>query len=506
MWTVAGWGVGVLDVRLTDRIPTADALAVGVRPSGPDGPRPGFGADRVGADLAAFLVESAASGDAGAVEALPVPGGTPPLAYLVGIGRGGPADLRKAGAAVVRAATGRAERGLRHLVVAFGHQAGPAAVRGLVEGLCLAGYSFSLRSHRPATLNRVSLVVEAPEACADALAAGLTAARATCTARDLTNTPAREKSPAWLAGRAERWLAPLGVDVRVRAERELAAEGFNAILAVGGGSARGPRLIEARWAPRGARGPRVVLVGKGVTFDTGGLSIKAADSMMQMKTDMAGGAAVLGALAAAAELKLPLRVTALVPAAENSVSGGSYRPDDVIRHYGGRTTEVRNTDAEGRLLLADALAYAAARLRPDYLLDVATLTGAIRVALGTRTAGLFATDDGLASQLLAAAELAGERLWRMPLPAEYEPLVDSDIADGNNAAGSPGSITAALFLKPFAGGLPWAHLDIAGAARASADDGEISRGGTGYGVRTLLRWLESRCPPPPHRHPGRQPR
>lgn len=487
----------MLDVRLTDQIPAADALAVGVRPSKQDGLRTGFGADRIGADIDAFLADAAATGDAGAVDTLPIPGRRPPLAYLVGIGTGEPAELRKAGAAVVRAANSRASRGLRHLVVTLGYQAGPAAVRGLVEGLCLAGYTFSLKSQPAATLRRVSVVVEAPDACAEAVAAGLATARAACTARDLINTPSLQKSPAWLADQAERWLAPLGVDVRIRAERELAAEGFNAILAVGGGSARGPRLIEARWAPRGARGPQVVLVGKGITFDTGGLSIKPNDNMMQMKTDMAGGAAVLGALAAVAELKLPLRVTALVPAAENAVSGGSYRPDDVIRHYGGRTTEVKNTDAEGRLVLADALAYATARLQPDYLLDVATLTGAIRVALGTRTAGLFATDDGLASQLLAAAERAGEQMWRMPLPAEYERLVDSHIADGNNAAGAPGAITAALFLKPFAGGLPWAHLDIAGAARASADDGEISRGGTGFGVRTLLYWLETppRTPP-----------
>jgi leucyl aminopeptidase len=348
-----------------------------------------------------------------------------------------------------------------------------------------------MKSKPAASLRRVSVVTEDADRNADALARGLAAARATCAARDLINTPSLQKSPAWLAGQAERWLAPLGVAVRIRGEDELATEGFNGILAVGGGSDRPPRLIEARWAPRGARGPRVVLVGKGITFDTGGLSIKPLEGMMQMKTDMAGGAAVLGALAAAAELRLPLRVTALVPAAENAVSGSSYRPSDVIRHYGGRTTEVRNTDAEGRVVLADALAYAAARLRPDLLVDAATLTGAIRISLGTTTGGLFATDDALADRLLAAAQDSGEKLWRMPLPSEYEELVDSDIADGNNSAGRPGAVTAALFLRPFAGGVPWAHLDIAGTARAAADDAEVSRGGTGFGVRLLLRWLEN---------------
>jgi leucyl aminopeptidase len=391
----------------------------------------------------------------------------------------------------VRAATGSAERGLRHLAVTLGHGAGPAAVRGLVEGVCLGSYRYSLKSKTPASLRRVTVVTEGADRHADALARGLAAARATCAARDLINTPSLQKSPAWLAGRAQRWLAPLGVAVRIRGADELAAEGFNGILAVGGGSDRPPRLIEARWAPRGARGPRVVLVGKGITFDTGGLSIKPAEGMMQMKTDMAGGAAVLGALAGAAELGLPLRVTALVPAAENAVSGASYRPSDVIRQYGGRTTEVRNTDAEGRVVLADALAYAAARLRPDLLVDAATLTGAIRISLGTTTGGLLASDDVLADRLLAAARDAGEKLWRMPLLTEYEELVGSDVADGNNAAGRPGAVTAALFLRPFAGGVPWAHLDIAGAARATADDAEVSRGGTGFGVRLLLRWLEN---------------
>ena len=481
----------MLDVRLTDRIPKADALAVPVRASDVDGVAAGHGAETLPADVAAFLTDTGADGAAGTVDVLPLPGATPPVAYLVGVGEAGPDQLRRAGAAAVRAATGAAEHGLRHLAVTLGHGAEPAAVRGLVEGLHLGSYRYSLKSKAAKSLRRVTVVVDDPEQHADALARGLVAGRATCAARDLINTPSLQKSPAWLAGQAERWLSSLGVAVRIRGEDELAAEGFNGVLAVGGGSDRPPRLIEARWAPRGARGPRVVLVGKGITFDTGGVSIKTAEGMMQMKTDMAGGAAVLGALAAAAELRLPLRVTALVPAAENALSGSSYRPSDVIRQYGGRTTEVRNTDAEGRVVLADALAYAAARLRPDLLVDVATLTGAIRISLGTGTGGLFASDDALADGLLAAAEDAGEKLWRLPLLADCEDLVGSDVADGNNASGSPGAVTAALFLRPFTGGVPWAHLDIAGAARAAADNAEVSRGGTGFGVRLLLRWLES---------------
>jgi leucyl aminopeptidase len=320
----------------------------------------------------------------------------------------------------------------------------------------------------------------------------LVTVRAVHLARDLANTPPAEKSPAWLGAEAERTLGPLGVRVAVRDETWLSLHGFGGVLAVGGGSTRPPRLIEARWRPRGATGPHVVLVGKGITFDTGGLSIKPAEVMPPMKTDMSGGAAVLAAVHGAAELRLPIRVTALVPAAENLVSGSAYRPADVIRHYGGRTSEVLNTDAEGRIVLADALAYAVARHAPDLLVDVATLTGAMKISLGTRTAGLFATDDTLAGELLAAAATAGEPAWRMPLVDDYEPLLRSEVADAVNAPGrGAGAILAALFLRPFAGGLPWAHLDIAGPARAGSDDGEISRGGTGYGVRLLLRWLEA---------------
>ncbi|MBI1759476.1 MAG: leucyl aminopeptidase family protein [Actinobacteria bacterium] len=475
---------------MAGRCPAADALAVPVTPSGADGAQAGPGAEWIPLDVATLLAESGSSGEAGRVTSVPLPGHRPALAYLVGVGASTPADYRAAGAAMVRATGDRLEHGVRHLAATVGHGTDPAGLRVLVEAACLASYRYSVRAQRPAELARLTFVVDDPDRYQDALARGLAAARATCTARDLINTPSLAKSPAWLAGRATRWLSRLGVTVTVRAERELADEGFGGILAVGGGSSRGPRLIEAGWAPSGARGPHVVLVGKGITFDTGGLSIKPADGMNQMNTDMAGGAVVLGAVAAVAELGLPVRVTALVPAAENAVSGASYRPGDVIRHFGGRTTEVVNTDAEGRLVLADALSYAATRLDPDHLVDVATLTGAVRVALGVRTAALFSTDDALADDLLRAAGVAGEELWRMPLPAEYEPLVESEIADGNNAAGNPGAVTAALFLKPFAAGRSWAHLDVAGAGRASADSGVLSRGGTGYGVRTLLRWLE----------------
>jgi leucyl aminopeptidase len=263
------------------------------------------------------------------------------------------------------------------------------------------------------------------------------------------------------------------------------------VLAVGGASVSPPRLIEAAYRPRGSRaGTHVVLVGKGITFDTGGLNIKTGDGMTTMKTDMAGGAAVLGALRIIAGLRLPVRVTALVPAAENAVGSASYRPGDIVRHVGGRTSEITNTDAEGRIVLADAMAYAVARLRPSALVDVATLTGAMKVALGLRTAGLFATTDELAGQLVAAGERTGEALWRLPLASDYEQSLRSDVADANNAPGNPGGITAALFLQHFAGDVPWAHLDIAGPARSPKDDGIRAKGATGFGARLLARWVE----------------
>ena len=359
-----------------------------------------------------------------------------------------------------------------------------------VEGLVLGGY-------RPATASskqrppkrRAELTGTTDE---QAIVRGVRLAAATTWARDLANTPASTMTPAWLATRAARELAKVGVDVEVRDARWLAEQGFGGVLAVGGGSVSPPRLIHASWRPsRPKPGVHVVIVGKGITFDTGGLNLKPGASMKTMHTDMAGGAAAIAALRTVAEARLGVRVSVLVPCAENSFSGGSFRPGDVVRHVGGRTTEVGNTDAEGRLVLADALAYAVQRLRPTVLVDIATLTGAMKVALGMRTAGLFATKDALAASLLAAGTASGEQLWRLPLHRDYAATLSSIIADANNAPGNPGGITAALFLQPFTGGVPWAHLDVAGPARANKDQRELSRGATGFGARLLVRWIES---------------
>jgi leucyl aminopeptidase len=237
----------------------------------------------------------------------------------------------------------------------------------------------------------------------------------------------------------------------------------------------------------------VVLVGKGITFDSGGLNIKPGDSMRTMKRDMTGSAVVLAAMVALAELGCPLRVTGLLCLAENAVGGAAMRPGDVLTQYGGRTTEVVNTDAEGRLVLADGLAYAVANLDPDVVVDVATLTGAVKVALGLQTGGMYANRDALAGALLRAGESAGEPLWRLPLTAEYESELASTIADAINAPLEAQSISAALFLQHFVGNLPWAHLDLSSVGD-STDRGEWTAGPTGFGARLLVRWLTSTEP------------
>jgi leucyl aminopeptidase len=358
--------------------------------------------------------------------------------------------------------------------------------------VALAAYGFTTSDAPQRILREVTLVVDDPTGLQPAVDRAVATARATAVARDLTNTPALTKTPAWLADRAIALLPDL--TVRVRDERELAAEGFGGLVGVGQGSTRPPRLVEARY-DGGGRSRHVVLVGKGITFDTGGLSLKPNDSMLTMKSDMGGAAAVIGTLRAVADLGLSLTVTGLLACAENMPSGTAQRPGDVLTQYGGRTVEVLNTDAEGRLVLADALAYADLVLGADVVVDVATLTGAMPVALGKRHAGLFASDDVLAAELEQASALSGERLWRMPLVEDYRQALDSPTADLRNI-GDPkqklqgGSITAALFLREFTGGRPWAHLDIAGPSWSKGDDDELTKGATGYGVRLLVRWLE----------------
>ena len=315
-------------------------------------------------------------------------------------------------------------------------------------------------------------------------------------ARTLATVPANLKNPQWLAEQAQELGAVAGLKVRVWDDEQLRGDGFGGIIGVGQGSVTPPRLIRLDYTPEKSsrRTPTVVLVGKGITFDTGGISIKPAQGMVAMKRDMTGGAVVLSTMAALAQMGCPVKVVGLVPAAENAVSGSAVRPGDVLRHYGGRTSEVTNTDAEGRLVLADALAYAVAELDPAVVVDVATLTGAAKVALGQQVGGLFANNDVLASALLAAAESAGEPLWRLPLHAAYEEKLASKVADADNGPSGPGAIVAALFLQHFVGDVPWAHLDIASVGDVPDESFEWTEGPSGFGARALLTWLGSARP------------
>jgi leucyl aminopeptidase len=465
-------------VTLAAELPAAEATALPTVSEDGSARLPGAPAD----DLADVLEREKGKGTAGEVVSLPASDSGRVL--LFGTGEGTPADLRKAGAALARKAKDSASLAvdLREAV-----PDGPG-LRALVEGLLLGSYSFSRKKEpKERALRTITLVGPAAQADLDAAVATV---GATAVARDLVNTPSLEKTPDWLAGAAKDLLKDC--DVRVLDEKALRSRGFGGIIGVGQGSSRPPRLIEARYDGGGRT--HVVLVGKGITFDTGGLSLKPNASMLDMKADMGGAAAVLATLRAVADLKLPIKVTVLAAAAENMPSGTAQRPGDVLTQYGGRTVEVLNTDAEGRLVLADAIAYADRDLKADVIVDVATLTGGMLIALGKRTAGLFASDDVLAAQLEAAAETSGEPLWRLPLVEDYRVALDSPIADLRNI-GEPklklmgGSITAALFLREFTGGRPWAHLDIAGPAFTSGDEDERTKGGTGYGVRLLTTWL-----------------
>lgn len=448
-------------------------------------------------DLVGVLEAERATGKAGEVTRLPVPLGAPDnaelrLVLLVGVGAGDRTSLRRAAAAVARAARDR--QAVATTLAALDPE---VAIEPVVTGAVLGSFGFAWRS-RPAEHRPVTRVVLAGLTDADrpAVDRAVEVAGASWRARTLAWVPSNLKNPPWLAETALDLAREAGLEATVWDEQRLAADGFGGIIGIGQASATPPRLIRLDYTPRkaGRRTPTVVLVGKGITFDTGGLSIKPGEAMTTMKRDMTGGAVVLSTMAALAAVDCPVKVVGLVPAAENAVSGNSLRPGDVVTHYGGRTTEVTNTDAEGRVVLADAMAYAVAQLEPAALVDVATLTGGIKVALGQQVGGLFADDDALAASLLASGERAGEPLWRFPLASAYEDKLASKVADADNAPGGPPAIVAALFLQHFTGGVPWAHLDIASTGDAPEDSFEWTKGPTGFGVRLLLDWLGQRDP------------
>ncbi|MEV6713247.1 leucyl aminopeptidase family protein [Lentzea sp. NPDC051208] len=410
--------------------------------------------------------------------------------WTLGVGTGTLADYRAAGASLVRALSGEDAPKTADVLLTPDFDA--AQVRAFVLGAALGGYRFKVTGEeapkRVGSLRLITAEDGFEEVLTSAALKAHALATATALARDLANTPSNVKDPRWLTTTAARLADKVdGLSATVRDEKWLAQQGFGGVLAVGGGSARPPRFLELTY---GTTGPHLVFVGKGITFDTGGISVKPADGMHLMRTDMAGGGAVIAALLAVARRRLPVRVTGLVPCAENHVSGSSYRPGDVVRHYGGATTEVQNTDAEGRMVLADALAYAVKNLKPDLVVDVATLTGAMKVSLGLRTGGVFSSSDELAAEIVEAGAGVGEKWWRMPLLEEHVSAVASEIADYKQCPPGPGGITAALFLQKFTGDVPWAHLDIAGPARSEKVYDEVVAGATGFGARTLVELAE----------------
>lgn len=438
-----------------------------------------------------------ARGFAGGVgECVSAPAGKGRVVLWLGLGtrsEQSPKAIRRAVAAAARAA-GAATSVALDLVpgLARGVDKG-AATQAAVEGWLLATHraKASNKATKPAPTRLV--VVGTGPAVARGLQRALVTARAARLARDLVGLASGELRPPDMAERARQIAAEVGLGVKVWSPEDLAADRLNGLIAVGKGSDVDPCLIRLTYEPTkvSAATPTVVLVGKGITFDSGGLSLKAATGMETMRMDKGGACAVLATMSALGELAPKVRVVGYLACAENMPSGSAQRPGDVITYRDGTTVEVLNTDAEGRLVLADALILAA-EARPAAVIDLATLTGACMVALGPKVAGLFANDDDLAARVQSAAAEAGEAVWRLPLVDDYRKLLDSPFADMKNIGGPyGGTITAALFLREFVGTTAWAHLDIAGPAWSESDDGELNRGATGWGVRTLIELLDN---------------
>jgi len=380
---------------------------------------------------------------------------------------------------------------------AFSARQATDAVQAAVEAIGLGGYRFD-RYKKPSgdpKLRRATVLVSGrwdAKAVTQAAKTGQVVLDAVCWARDLVNTPAGDLPPAAIAKEAQAMAKTTGLTCKVWTEAQLKQGGFGGILGVGQGSVNPPRMIELRYTGAGKATP-IALTGKGISFDSGGLSIKDAAGMETMKCDMGGAASILATMQVIARLKPKINVIAAIPCSENMPSGAAQRPGDVITHRGGTTSEVLNTDAEGRLVLADALAYLAEQ-DPSCIIDTATLTGACVVALGTDITGAFGNDDELAQELVAAGTEVGEPIWQMPLWADYRPLIDSKVADIKNIGKRyGGSITAAWFLAEFVGDTPWVHLDIAGPAFADAATDLGPAGGTGVPVRALVRFLLDRA-------------
>ncbi len=456
-----------------------------------------------GAEVARTLERVLTLGDfdarAGTVLPVPVTGDARfPRLALVGLGGGdglSPAVIRKAFAAAGR---GLGERvGTAAVACVPPLVGGPEArarLAAVVDGLLDASFRWTLASAPPKRAERVLLVAESARhegVLREGIAEGRILGEAAMLAREIGNAPANRMSPADLADRARAAGKAAGLEVRILDEKRLAKERCEALLAVGGGSSRPPRLVVLRYEPeRGPAGPPVALVGKGIVFDTGGYDIKPSASMVLMRLDKCGAAAVIGAMSALRALQVPVPVVAVVACAENSISGTAYRPGDIIGTRAGKTVDVQNTDAEGRLVLADALDFAITTERPRAVVDVATLTGAAFHALGDLAAPVLGTDAGLVARLRESGERTGERAWELPLWAEALADVEGSASDLRNTGPyGAGTIAGAAFLRAFVGDVPWAHLDIANVAWNRRDP---KAGANGFGTRLLLdalrRW------------------
>jgi len=432
----------------------------------------------------------------------PITGGGWTANRMVFIGGGpraeiGPERLRRMAAASVSLARQQRRGRMAWLDVEPGAMEAAQRVDILAEGLTTANFDGGIHKSRPDPrffLSDVTIVTAAQSAVA-AASAGRIVGDAINSARVLINEPGNFLVPARFVEKGASLASVEGVSVDVFDERKLETMGMGLLLGVGRGSAEPPRMLIARYEPTDAPTDVTLgLIGKGITFDTGGISIKPADGMERMKDDMAGGATVIAALRALALLRVPLRIVAVVPSAENMPGGRALKPGDVLRSASGLTVEVNNTDAEGRLILGDALWYAR-QIGATHLVDVATLTGACIVALGKITTGLFASPQPWGDAIRIAAHRSGEKIWQLPLFDDYKETLKSDIADMINSPGRPaGAVTAAMFLKEFAGAGPWAHLDIAGTAWADEAKPWVAKGATGAMIRTLVELGRNQIP------------
>lgn len=413
---------------------------------------------------------------------------------LVGIGESGEVDaevLRRAAAAYVRSVP-------KHKAVACTLAEEPTtmssieAIGPVAEGLGLASYSYrQFKNDEAPTLRKVSVVARGAGTKA-AFTQASAIVEAVKLARDLVNEPGGSLTPVAFAAKAKEVAKNSGLKLQVWDEKRIVRERLGGVQAVNQGSTHPPRFLKIDYVPTGKSTGTVALVGKGITFDSGGLSIKSGAGMMTMKIDMAGGAVVLGAMSTLAALKVKASVTAYIPLTDNMINGDAFRPGDVFRARNGKTVEVLNTDAEGRLVLADALSLASEK-KPDAIFDIATLTGSVSAALGSKIAGVMGTDQDLIDRLESSAAQTGEKVWQLPLPDEYRKQLDSNVADLKNIGAGPfgGALVAGLFLREFVADVPWAHIDLGISAEADSDDGVITKGASGVGVRLLAEMLRT---------------